>query len=32
MEKNNLQTRCIDCGSEKFETIDENEFSGLLRV
>ena len=30
--KINLQTDCIDCGSKKFETIDEKKFSSLLRA
>ena len=28
----NLYSRCIDCGFKKFETIDKEELSDLLKV
>ena len=31
-EKINLYSRCIDCGFKKFETIDEEKLSCLLKI
>ena len=30
--KNNFYSRCIDCAFKKFETIDKEELSDLLKV